>query len=203
MFVVGLTGGIGSGKSTVAALFSDLEVPVFDADSYSREVVEPGSEALKSIVERFGDGILDPAGELDRARLREIVFQDSSQRSWLEQLLHPLINARIRDDLSSCTTPYCILESPLLLETSQREMVDRVLVVDVSREIQLQRALSRDGSDQAVIEAMIESQMDRQQRLQRADDVINNEAETALLEERVKQLHEHYLKLAQLDEQEH
>ncbi|MEQ8955898.1 MAG: dephospho-CoA kinase [Gammaproteobacteria bacterium] len=203
MFVVGLTGGIGSGKSTIAALFAKLGATVVDADVHSRNVVTPGSTALAAITAHFGRDVLQDNGELNRTRLRDIVFQEPQQRLWLEQLLHPLIADSLRQALSASQGSYCILESPLLLETSQRELVNRVLVVDVSREIQLQRALARDNSEAVVIQGIIDAQMDRQARLQQADDVINNEAEPAMLAGRVQQLHTQYLKLAAQHEAAH
>ncbi len=196
MFTVGLTGGIGSGKSTVAEIFAGLGVDIIDADRVAREVVEPPSEALEAIHRRYGREILTGSGKLDRARLRQLVFADSAERTWLENLLHPLIGERIREKIAAGAGEYCMLVSPLLLETSQRRLVDRILVVDVSRPTQLRRAMSRDQSDRAVIEAIIDAQSSRERRLGAADDVIDNEADADALPPRVRGLHRRYLTLA-------
>lgn len=199
-FTVGLTGGIGSGKSTMARIFARLGVDVFDADAAAREVVEPPSTALDAIRERHGPEILTASGLLDRPRLRRLVFDDSVERKWLEDLLHPLIGERLRRQIAGSRSAYCMLVSPLLLETSQRRLVDRVLVVDVSRNTQLQRSLLRDGGDRASIEAIIDAQMRRDRRLAAADDIIDNEAEEDTLPARVESLHRRYLKLAKSNE---
>lgn len=200
MYTVGLTGGIGSGKSTVARKFAALGVKIIDADVAAREVVRAPSAALEAIHARYGSKILTADGALDRPLLRKLVFADSAERAWLEGLLHPLIDERIRQEIAACETPYCILVSPLLLETSQRRLVDRVLVVDVSRETQLQRSLLRDQSDRATIEAIIDAQADRKQRLRAADDVIDNEGEESALDVRVRELHERYSSAAKTRE---
>lgn len=194
--IVGLTGGIGSGKSTVAELFASRGIELADADIIAREVVLPGSDALVEIAQHFGDSIIDSTGGLDRAALRKIVFADENERLWLEGLLHPLINARLQQQLRGFDSAYGILVSPLLLETRQREMVDRVLVVDVSTETQLQRTLQRDGSDEATLKAIIAAQIDRGDRLQAADDIIDNEVDLQKLEQQVEDLHQMYLQLA-------
>lgn len=199
-FTVGLTGGIGSGKSTVARLFARLGVEVFDADAAAREVVEPPSAALDAIRERHGPEILTATGMLDRPRLRRLVFDDSAERKWLEDLLHPLIGERLRRQITASKSAYHLLVSPLLLETSQRQFVDRVLVVDVSRDTQLRRSLLRDSGDRATIEAIINAQIRRDQRLAAADDIIDNEAVEDALPARVQSLHRLYLKLAKRHE---
>ncbi len=199
-FAVGLTGGIGSGKSTVARIFAGLGVDVFDADAAAREVVEPPSAALDAIRERHGPEILTASGMLDRPRLRRLVFDDSGERKWLEDLLHPLIGERLRRQIAGSKSAYCLLVSPLLLETSQRRLVGRVLVVDVSRNTQLQRSLLRDGGDRATIEAIIDAQMPRDRRLAVADDIIDNEAGEDALPTRVQGLHRLYLKRAKSHE---
>ena len=196
MYVVGLTGGIGSGKSTVANQFAELGVNVIDADQLSREVVEPGSKALAAIAERFGSEILTKSGELNRSALREIVFADVSERQWLESQLHPLIAELIRERIANSDSDYCILESPLLLETTQKDLVNRVLVVDVSESTQLARTLARDGGSETTVKAIIESQMDRQQRCALADDLIDNEQSPDKLEQQVAELHQLYSGLA-------
>lgn len=195
-YVVGLTGGIGSGKSTVARIFADLGVDVIDADMLSREVVEPGSEALAKIAGHFGEAILGPGGELNRPMLRETVFADTDQKDWLENLLHPLINQLMKTRLENSTSEYCVLESPLLLETNQHDMVNRILLVDVSERTQLARSVERDQGDPATIRAIIASQISRDQRRQKADDIIDNEPGMDQLLPRVTELHEHYNQLA-------
>ena len=197
MLVIGLTGGIGSGKSTVATLFEELGIEVIDADSLARKVVEPGTMALVKIAERFGNELIDSDGRLKRSEMREIVFNDPQQKAWIEKLLHPLINELMKSRLASCTSEYCLLESPLLLETDQHELVDRVLVVDVSEQVQLQRTLQRDDSDESVIKSIIAAQLGRNERLHRADDIIDNENGIDDLKTRVAELHYQYLEFAQ------
>lgn len=198
MLTIGLTGGIGSGKTTVANCFADLGIELVDADLAAREVVKPGSPALAEIAARFGEEILLADGSLDRAALRAIVFADQEQRLWLEALLHPLINALLRQQLAACQSDYCLLVSPLLLETSQKELVDRIVVIDVSEQTQLARTMARDGSDEQTIRGIIAVQIDRQSRLQAADDIIDNEKPVSALKQQVQALHEHYLQLARL-----
>jgi len=196
VLVIGLTGGIGSGKSTVADLFKRKGIDIVDADLIAREVVEPGEPALASIATHFGPQILDDRGRLRRAELRERVFAEPDERQWLEHLLHPLIHARIRERLLACRSVYCLLVSPLLLETAQRALVDRVLVVDASRETQMQRTMERDGSARETIEAIIATQVSREARRSAADDIIDNEMALSALSDRVDELHEAYLALA-------
>ena len=197
MFTVGLTGGIGSGKSTVAGIFAELGVEIVDADLVAREVVEPPSAALDAIRARYGEEILTAEGTLDRPRMRKLVFADEAERTWLEDLLHPLIDKRIRQGIAGCESPYCILVSPLLLETAQRRWVDRVLVVDVSRQTQLQRSLLRDQGERATIEAIIDAQACREERLRAADDVIDNEGAQSALTAHVRELHARYKTMAE------
>ena len=194
---VGLTGGIGSGKSTVADVFAQLGATSIDADLLAREVVVPGSAALSRIAEHFGDSIIMEDGSLHRQALRGIVFSDAPEKDWLENLLHPLIAELIKSRISSCTSPYCLLVSPLLLETGQQQLADRILVVDVSKATQLARTLLRDRGDPDTINAIIASQIDRQQRLQRADDILDNEAGLDDLDARIHRLHQKYLRLAE------
>lgn len=196
MLIIGLTGGIGSGKSTVAGLFRSKGIEIIDADLVAREVVDPGEPALDQIAAYFGDSVLDQQGALRRDELRKRVFADSSARVWLEELLHPLIEQRIRQQLAACQSDYCILMSPLLLETNQRELVDRVLVVDVSRETQLQRTLQRDTSSRETVEAIIDVQLSRHDRIELADDVIDNDGKVSDLAHQVDRLHDSYLRMA-------
>ena len=194
--VVGLTGGIGSGKSTVAALFIDYGIEVVNADLLAREVVLPGTDALTQIAKHFGADILNATQQLDRHKLREIIFSDDAQKEWLEKLLHPLIAELIKARINSAISPYCILESPLLLESNQHKMVDRILLVDVSEEIQLARTLSRDQSDSVTIRAIIAAQISREKRRLKADDIIENEFDISVLQTRVAELHKYYTSLA-------
>lgn len=172
--IIGLTGGIGSGKSLVAARFAELGITVVNADTVAREVVAKGEPALGAIRSHFGEDIVLPNGELDRRKLRGIIFNDPAQKKWLEELLHPIIRLRIVDQLHAATSPYAILESPLLLETDQHLLVEKIIVVDVDEATQIARASVRDGSDVAQIKNIIASQMPRAEKLQKADFVIDN-----------------------------
>ncbi len=194
--IVGLTGGIGSGKSAAAACFEQLGVPVIDADVAAREVVMPGSAALQQIAAHFGAQLLQPSGELDRAALRQRVFAEPQERQWLEALLHPLIRERIKAGLTEAvarpSVPYVILSSPLLLETGQDTLVDRVLLIDVDTALQRDRVLRRDGSAPATVDAVLAAQWSREKRRARADDVILNEGSLAELEAAVRALDADY-----------
>jgi len=196
MFVVGLTGGIGSGKSTVARMFAALDVELVDADIAAREVVAPGTHALAEIAKHFGSEILMTDGGLDRGALRQVIFQQEKEKHWLEELLHPLIRGWLTQKISSCRTTYCLLVSPLLLETGQAKLVDRILVVDVSIDTQIARTLARDGGEERTVRAIIASQIGRSQRLEYADDIIGNELPIEPLRQRVKKLHQGYLTMA-------
>lgn len=196
-YVVGLTGGIGSGKTAVSDCFARLGIKVVDADVCSRVVVEQGKPALQAIKERFGTGILDSDGSLDRASLRQIVFADESARKWLEQLLHPLIFEEMWNQLQSAESPYAILVSPLLIEAGQNALCQRILVVDVPEDIQLARAATRDNNSPEQIKAIMAAQTDRATRNAAADEVLVNDGDLASLFVAVNKLHEHYLGLAQ------
>lgn len=195
MAVIGLTGGIGSGKSTVARLFGDLGVHWVDADDVAREVVEPGTPALAEIAEHFGDEILTSEGELDRAQLRAIVFQEPEERVWLEALLHPIIRKELIRQLNpeNYQLPYVLLVSPLLLETDQHEMVDRIIVIDVPKDVQLERTMARDTNSREQVERIIAAQMSREDRLARADEVIDNDRPLDDVTRQVRELHERLL----------
>lgn len=193
--VIGLTGGIGSGKTTVANEFANLGVDLVDADLLSREVVESGSPALLEISKHFGAQILDDSKNLNRQELRKIVFEKKEEKVWLENLLHPLIRDLMLSRLASANSPYVMLVSPLLLETDQHQLVERILVIDVSVETQLQRTLQRDQSNIDTIRAIIASQIDRDSRLKLADDVLNNEEPMATVQQKVLELHNKYLLL--------
>lgn len=194
-WVLGLTGGIGSGKSAVAEEFGRLGVHWVDADHAARWVVEPGKPALRLIAERFGEAVLASDGSLDRAVLRERIFQDLAQRKWLEELLHPLIRQEVADHLARATSPYAIMVSPLLVESGQYRQVDRVLVVDVPEAVQVERAVRRDQSSEAQIQAIIKAQVSREERLRHADDVLVNDRDLAWLKAEVERLHNFYLTL--------
>lgn len=194
-WVLGLTGGIGSGKSAAADAFVALGIEAIDADHAARWVVEPGRPALEHIVDRFGDDVLQADGQLNRAALREHIFAEPEQRQWLEGLLHPLIRAEIKQFLAAAQSPYTILVSPLLIESGQHQIVQRVLVVDVPAEVQLTRALQRDQVSEAQLRAIMQVQLKRDERLQYADDVLCNVADKAALQQEVARLHDYYLTL--------
>jgi dephospho-CoA kinase len=193
--IVGLTGGIGSGKSTVAKAFMALGIDSVDADYASRAVVEPGMQALKAIEEHFGPELILADGTLNRAALRSIIFSDVQQKTWLETLLHPLIRDwilnRLQASLASC--PYVILESPLLFETDQHELVSTVLMVDVPVKLQIERATARDGNTPEQIQSIINAQMSREDKCNRADIVFDNSLREDSIASRVLQLHQQFL----------
>ena len=191
--IIGLTGGIGSGKSAVSDCFEKLGVTVVDADVVAREVVEPGTVALKSIADHFGDDILTAEGALDRAALRTLIFSDENQRKWLEALLHPLIRKEIIAQLNQSDSLYSILSSPLLLETDQQTLVDRVLVVDVPVELQLERTVQRDNNSVDQVKSIISAQSTRTYKQQKADDIILNIGTIEELQKDVFALHQRYL----------
>lgn len=195
-FIVGLTGGIGSGKSAACDSFAQRGIVIVDADIVAREVVEPGCASLEKIQSHFGDHILQPDGTLNRGKLREIIFVDPAEKKWLESVLHPLINTEIRRKLSEAQSDYAILASPLLLETQQFQLVDRILVIDVSEQLQIERASHRDGTSQAQIKAIMQTQLSRQERCARSDDIILNHGDIHELGSQVAKLHQLYLKLA-------
>lgn len=194
-WILGLTGGIGSGKSAAAQCFVDLGVHLVDADNAARWVVEPGRPALGQIAEHFGADVLQPDGSLNRSALRELIFKDPQQRTWLEGLLHPLIREEIRQYLARAESAYAILVSPLLLETSQHQMVQRVLVIDVPESVQIERTVLRDKTNEEQVRAILKAQASREERLSRADDVIVNDRNPAWLKSEVERLHHFYLTL--------
>lgn len=199
MLEIGLTGGIASGKSTVGDLFANHGITVIDADAVAREVVEPGSPALAEIAAEFGGDVLSADGELDRRRLRELVFADEARRKRLEGILHPAIRQRMRATVEACRArqaPYCISMIPLLLETGQHRQMDRVLVVDVDEETQIRRVMARDDCDREHAAAILATQASRAARLGIADDVIENNGTSAALADQVDRLHDLYLQMA-------
>ena len=196
MLVVGLTGGIASGKSAVAQRFARRGIAVVDTDAIAREVVEPGTPGLARLVEAFGADILDAEGRLDRGRLRRRVFDSPADRRRLERILHPRIRKEAHRQVTAAVSPYVVLVVPLLLESGMVSMADRVLVVDVPQAEQVRRLKRRDGVDAALAESMIAAQASRARRLQAADDVIENSGTLVDLDEAVERLHRHYLELA-------
>jgi dephospho-CoA kinase len=194
--VIGLTGGIGSGKSTVAGMFQQLGIPVIDADVIAHAMAAPGQPALKEIIRVFGPASVDASGALDRNRLRKLVFSDPAQRRRLEAILHPRIRREIIALTTNIRTPYCIVVIPLLLETDQRDLVDRILVVDAARDRQIARVVLRNGLSEQEITAIIAAQASRDCRLAAANEVINNEGSVEELATQVRVLHEKYLEIA-------
>lgn len=192
---IGLTGGVGSGKSTVSACFEALAVPVIDADIAARAVVTPGSEGLDAVARAFGPDALTPAGELDRGALRERVFRHPEARKTLEAILHPRIKAWMERQYAISSAPYVIFAVPLLVETEQHRDMDRVLVVDLPEALQIRRVEQRDGIDAERVRAMLAAQCSRRERLQAADDVIVNTGAIAALRREVEVLHQRYLAL--------
>jgi len=196
MLLIGLTGGIASGKTLVSDYFAELGAPVLDADVLAREVVQPGSKGLNALVGHFSSSILTPEGELDRAALRRIVFAHPPDRAFLDKTLHPLIrelsDQRI-DEARQLAHPYLIYAVPLLLETDQQNRFDRVIVVDVPESLQLERLAQRDGSSVNEAKSILAAQAKRQARLAIADDVIDNTGTLDQTRQRVAELHEHYL----------
>ena len=197
-YLVGLTGGIGSGKSTIASVFKRLGVKVVDADQASRAVVEPESETLKTIIDHFQNETLLVDGQLNRSALRDIIFNNPEHKAWLEGLLHPLINGWISQQLEQPTTsPYVILESPLLFETNQYQMINTSLLVDVAPELQIARASQRDRVNKSQIQAIIDTQMSRQQKVELADFIFDNSLAIDSIEKRVIDFHNQFEALAQ------
>ena len=200
MLIIGLTGGIGSGKTAAAKKFASLHVSVINADTVAREVVVPGSEALAAIEQKFGSKILLANGHLDRNQLRHLIFADAEAKSWLENLTHPLIGIRIYEQLSqpqqADEANYRILESPLLLETSQRQLTQRICLIDVAAETQLERTMSRDNNTEQQVLAIMASQMDGKEKRLLADDIIDNNGDLDHLYQQIETMHQHYQFLA-------
>ena len=191
--IVGETGGIGSGKTAVSNCFEELGIVIVDADLASRVVVEIGKPSLELISELFVLDFLKVSGELDRAKLREIIFNSDEEKDWLESLLHPAIARQIQDELKASTSPYTVLVSPLLLETNQKDFCDKVLVVDVPVETQVERTLKRDGVSEEQVQSIIKAQISRQKRLEHADEVIVNDSTFGILQLAVKKLHQQFI----------
>ncbi len=200
MLIIGLTGGIGSGKSTVTEHFAQLDVPIIDADMITRELVKPGEDALKEIEAHFGPDIIQTDGQLNRAWLRARIFDNADERKVLEGILHPRAKEYAQKRISELKAPYCILCVPLLIESGWIDMVQRVLVIDLPRELQIQRTMKRDEIPKNQVETIINAQIDRKGRLAAADDVLTNTGDKSSLLEQVDTLHEQYLKQAKIAE---
>ena len=200
-YVVGISGGIGSGKTTVTDMFAQYDIDIIDADVIAREVVEPGTPALKAIIDKFGQSVLNSSSSsplvcLDRAKLRALVFNNNEIKNWLNQLLHPAIRQQMLLQTQQAKSAYCLLSVPLLVENKLYEQVDRVVIVDVEEQTQLQRTLLRDKTNECQIRAIMSAQASRQQRLEVAHDIIDNNGETDALLVQINQLHQYYLQLA-------
>ena len=195
-FVVGLTGGIGSGKSAASAWFESQCIVVVDADIVAREVVQKGQPALKDIHQAFGDWVLQADGELNRRALREHIFKAPEARKVLEQITHPAIRSAIIQQLAQADSPYVILVSPLLFETNQHELTQRTLLIDASEELQILRASQRDGQNEEQIKKIIAAQMPRLRKQQIADDIVLNDGHLDHLYQHLQPMHEKYLAMA-------
>ena len=195
--VVAITGGIGSGKTTVANIFSDrYGIPVVDADIVAREVVEPGTPGLESVVDAFTTAVLDQDGQLNRRKLKSIIFANESERTTLERILHPAISREIRRQIFDIEAPYCILGIPLLKKTNDNlKIIDRILVVDCPKEVQIERVTTRDTLTEDEVTAIITTQSSREERLTMADDVLINDGEKADLHIQIDTLHTSYMQL--------
>lgn len=192
-YVVGLTGGIGSGKSVATAEFEKLGITIVDADVVARQVVMPGTPCLQAIEKHFGSRLLTESGELNRKALRQRIFSNPEEKDWLNKLLHPAIREEILTQLKQAQSPYVILSAPLLLENGLEKYCQRVLVVDVPESTQIERTIQRDESPKEEIEAIMKSQLNRNKRLQKADDILSNDGSIEELRRLVVKLHKRYL----------
>ena len=198
--IIGLTGGIASGKTTVADLFQEhFNIDIVDADIVAREVVAVGSDGLRQITEHFGEAILLEDGTLNRAKLREQIFSNPEDKAWLNALLHPMIRHKIEEGLTNIRSPYGLLVAPLLIENQMQGMADRVLIVDVPTEVQIQRTMNRDNVSEEQVKAILKSQASREQRLAIADDVIKNHTKNQDLLPQITDLHQKYLAISTQD----
>ena len=194
--VIGLTGGIASGKTTVANLFQQhFAIDIVDADIVAREVVEPETEGLNAIIEHFGSKVVSVEGTLDRAALRSIIFSQPEEKLWLNDLLHPMIRARMLEQLSQATSDYVLLVIPLMVENNLQNLADKVLVVDVEEQIQIERTMQRDNVDEQQAQSILKSQASRAQRLAIADFVIKNSTENQKLLPQITELHKKFLEI--------
>lgn len=192
---IGLTGGLGCGKSTVAHYFTELGIEVIDSDVIARDVVAKDTPAFDKIINHFGTKILDKNSNLDRKQLRELIFADNTERQWLENLLHPSILEVMQQRAKQAISPYCMLVIPLLLEKNLQNIVDRVLVIDAPEKLQYDRAIQRDQLTPEQFNAILQTQLTRAERLKLADDIIYNDSDLNHLKQQVFKLHEGYLKL--------
>lgn len=198
MLKIGLTGGIASGKSTASQLFSELGITIIDADIIARALVQPGQACYNKIIDVFGNHILSSNGTLNRKQLRQIIFSSPSAKQQLEQILHPPIRQQLVAQSEQCSSPYCILSVPLLIEANMQDIVDRILLIDIEPSLQLERLRQRDKLTVADSQAIIDSQCDRTQRVALSDDIISNNNAIDSLQQSVNKLHQKYLILAQL-----
>lgn len=199
MLVVALTGGIGSGKTTVSDIFKKKNIPIIDTDIIARTIVEPNKQAYLKIIKAFGEAILNKDKTINRQNLRKLIFSSTEKRLQLESILHPIIWQEVKSQLSSLTSPYCIVVVPLLFENLSKiteVSFDRILVIDVEEDVQLDRCLKRDQSDMKEIKRIIKSQVSRQTRINEADDIILNNISPPSLNKKVNDLHLKYLKLS-------
>src|SRR3989338_9324752 len=196
MLVIGLTGGIGSGKSTVAEMFAKYGVPPLDADQIARELTQKEQPAFSQIIQHFKENLLLKNGNLNRTRLRQIIFENSNERHWLERLLHPLISDVMEKKIKKFKKPYCIAVIPLLLEVKPLRFIDRILVIDTPEPLQVERTMKRDHLEKSFIVTMMKTQVSRATRLAKADDTIKNEGTIADLVPQVEKLHQFYLSMS-------
>ncbi len=194
MYKVGLTGGIGSGKSTVSDLFKQLTIPIIDADDIAHKLVMPSQKALYRIRQCFGQNYINNDGSLNRAKLREIIFINAEKKLLLESIMHPLVYAEIDLQLNQLSGSYCIISIPLLIETKMQSIIDHILVIDCPMDLQINRVKLRNGLNDSQITAMINSQVSRAERLAHADSVIDNTRDIAFLKQQVKHLHQQFIK---------
>lgn len=194
--VIGLTGGIASGKTTVANLFNqEFAIEIVDADIVARQVVEPDTPGLNAITEKFGNQVIQKDGTLDRAKLREIIFSQPESKAWLNQLLHPMIRKQMLDELTKVKSDYALLVIPLMVENNLQSLADKILVVDVDEETQIQRTVERDKVDASQAKSILASQASREQRLAIADYVIKNDAKNQKLLPQITELHQKFLEI--------
>lgn len=196
MLTIGLTGGIGSGKSTVAKLFSELGIPVYDTDDIARKLTEPGQIALTEIKSVFGASYFDEHGKMDRKKLASLIFNDVKAKKQLESILHPHIRKDLLDLINNCTAPYCVAVIPLLIETNWKNIVDRILVVYTTEENQIYRVIHRDDASENLVKSIIKSQVDTSTRLNAADDIVENNGSIEDLRLKVLALHRKYLDIS-------
>ena len=194
---VGLTGGIGSGKSTVAGMFAERGVPIIDADKIAREAVLPGTEAFNQIVSLFGDDVVSGTGELRRNYLREVIFNDSNKRELIERIIHPVVYHMIEQQITQVDYPYCIISIPLLMEKGGGIDIDEIIVVDAPEQLRINRTCRRDTVSEESVKKIISSQFNDKKRLELADEIITNDKDIQCLESRVGELHEKYLNLSE------